>query len=118
MKVTYAGVGLKAMKPNNMNKSLNDSLLTQPASQLETQVTMTIKIRYFASLKESLEKSEDEISGSENAPLTAKKVWQIANPKKQLPENILVAINMDYATLDDLVQDGDEVAFFPPVTGG
>ncbi len=79
---------------------------------------MAITVRYFASLKESLEKSEDEISDSENIPLSAKKVWQITNPEKQLSENILVAINMDYATLDDLVQDGDEVAFFPPVTGG
>ncbi len=79
---------------------------------------MPIKICYFASLKESLEKSEDEISGFENEPLSAKKVWQMANPNKQLPENILVAINMEYAELDDQVQDGDEIAFFPPVTGG
>ena len=79
---------------------------------------MPIKICYFASLKETLEKSEDEIYGSENEPLTAKKVWQLANPNKQLPENILVAINMEYAELDDQVKDDDEVAFFPPVTGG
>ncbi len=34
------------------------------------------------------------------------------------PKGVLVAINQDMASLDSLVNDGDEVAFFPPVTGG
>lgn len=34
------------------------------------------------------------------------------------PAVIRAAINQDFATADDLVTDGDEVAFFPPVTGG
>jgi molybdopterin synthase sulfur carrier subunit len=29
-----------------------------------------------------------------------------------------MAVNMDYAQADQPVRDGDEVAFFPPVTGG
>ena len=33
-------------------------------------------------------------------------------------QNVLVAINQNMATLTSLVSDGDEVAFFPPVTGG
>ncbi len=35
-----------------------------------------------------------------------------------LPGNILAAVNMDYVELDSNVKDGDEIAFFPPVTGG
>lgn len=31
---------------------------------------------------------------------------------------MLVAINQQMAGLDTLVADGDELAFFPPVTGG
>ena len=31
---------------------------------------------------------------------------------------IRVAINQEYAQLDDKVTTNDEVAFFPPVTGG
>ncbi len=34
------------------------------------------------------------------------------------PTAIRAAINQDFATLADPVADGDEVAFFPPVTGG
>ncbi len=31
---------------------------------------------------------------------------------------VRVAVNQEYATLDEPVAEGDEVAFFPPVTGG
>ena len=31
---------------------------------------------------------------------------------------VRVAVNQEYATLDEPVSHGDEVAFFPPVTGG
>jgi len=31
---------------------------------------------------------------------------------------VRVAVNQEYTTLDEPVSPGDEVAFFPPVTGG
>lgn len=31
---------------------------------------------------------------------------------------LLVAVNQDMVQMDTLVKSGDEVAFFPPVTGG
>ena len=31
---------------------------------------------------------------------------------------VRVAVNQEYATLDEPVSSNDEVAFFPPVTGG
>lgn len=34
------------------------------------------------------------------------------------PTAIRAAINQDFATAEAAVADGDEVAFFPPVTGG
>ena len=34
------------------------------------------------------------------------------------PSAIRAAVNQDFATLADAVTDRDEVAFFPPVTGG
>ena len=33
-------------------------------------------------------------------------------------ESILAAVNHDYVERDHALSDGDEVAFFPPVTGG
>lgn len=77
---------------------------------------MSIKVRYFASFKERLGRSEDELAFAEG--LTVRSVWQAATNGLELPGNALVAVNMDYASLDTKVNDGDEVAFFPPVTGG
>ena len=77
---------------------------------------MSIKVRYFASLKESVGRPEDELTFVNL--LTVKEVWNCINPEKSLPDNILAAVNMDYVELDNIVRDGDEVAFFPPVTGG
>jgi len=77
---------------------------------------MSIKVQYFASLKDAIGKSEDEITGEKS--LSVKDVWDLSNQGHKLPENTLAAVNMDYAELNDNVSDGDEVAFFPPVTGG
>jgi molybdopterin synthase sulfur carrier subunit len=79
-------------------------------------MSMSIKVRYFASLKESLGRSEDDFVYT--GLLSAREVWQAIHVATPLPANILVAINMDYVDPDHLVKDGDEVAFFPPVTGG
>ena len=77
---------------------------------------MSIKVRYFASLKELV--GHGEASCNVSAPLSARAVWQQLNPQQPMPNNVLAAINMDYVELDALVADGDELAFFPPVTGG
>ncbi len=77
---------------------------------------MSIKIRYFASLKDYIGRSEDEIIYNE--VLTVTEVWQQATQNKVKPQNTLVSVNMDYVNWDEPVNDRDEVAFFPPVTGG
>ncbi len=75
---------------------------------------MPIQVKFFASLREQLGRSDTEVT----AASTVADVWQQATDGEPLPGRILVAVNLDYATLDSVVKDGDEVAFFPPVTGG
>ncbi len=77
---------------------------------------MAIKIRYFASLREQL--GVDELTIKADGVSTVFDVWKVANQDKSLPRNLLYAVNMEYAQLETEVKDGDEVAFFPPVTGG
>ncbi len=77
---------------------------------------MSITVRYFASLKEKTGRSEDRVSIDDIA--TVRDVWLKTNQNQPLPGNVLAAVNMQYVSLDETVQDGDEVAFFPPVTGG
>lgn len=74
-----------------------------------------ITVRYFGSLKESLGKSTENVNSSEN--FTVLDIWHLTN-SMSLPENTLSAVNMDYVSLTHSVKNGDEVAFFPPVTGG
>jgi molybdopterin synthase sulfur carrier subunit len=45
-------------------------------------------------------------------------VWRSATRDAELAVNTLAAVNMEYVDWDHSVTDGDEVAFFPPVTGG
>lgn len=77
---------------------------------------MTITVKYFASLRERLGRAQDEIPADGIA--TVADAWRIATQGAEFPPNALMAVNMDYAQLDAHVKDGDEVAFFPPVTGG
>lgn len=77
---------------------------------------MSIKVLYFASLKDSVGRSGDELRI--DAPLSVREVWKRANPDTSMPDTVLAAINMEYVDLAAQVGDGDEVAFFPPVTGG
>jgi len=84
---------------------------------------MAIKILYFASLREQLGHAEETLPI--DAPLSVQALletlcargdtWQLAlcdNPHLQ------VAVNHSVADKATVVHDGDEVAFFPPVTGG
>ena len=45
-------------------------------------------------------------------------VWDYCAGGKQRPSNVLVAVNMDYVDGKKVVKEGDELAVFPPVTGG
>ncbi len=35
-----------------------------------------------------------------------------------IPDRPVVAVNMNYASLTDVLRDGDELALLPPVAGG
>lgn len=76
---------------------------------------MTITVRFFASIRVKLGKSHDIIDCMDIA--TVADVWE-RSTRVPPPAHLLVAVNQEYASLGQTVRDGDEVAFFPPVTGG
>ncbi|HPT49033.1 MAG TPA: molybdopterin converting factor subunit 1 [Accumulibacter sp.] len=82
-----------------------------------------LKILYFASLRETLSES------GETLPLPAD-VRDVAGLRRFLAarggrwqclltaKNLRCAVNQEMARADSALNAGDEVAFFPPVTGG
>ena len=77
---------------------------------------MSITVQFFASLREDI--GQQSISLPYENTVDVMTIWQQAAQGKSMPPNTLCAINMEYVKPDSPVNDGDEVAFFPPVTGG
>jgi molybdopterin synthase sulfur carrier subunit len=83
-----------------------------------------IEIRYFARLRERLGISAEQIEVTPQLTdlrtLTAHLsrrggVWAEALGAEQ---PLMTAVNQELSGLDAPIRDGDEVAYFPPVTGG
>ena len=81
-----------------------------------------IKVVFFAALREQLACSELSLSQDEIDNIKQlKQVLITKNPKWQSHLDngtLLYAINKTIVDEQHLIVNGDEVAFFPPVTGG
>lgn len=77
---------------------------------------MAITVRYFASLRENLGRDQDTVEYEDGISVAG--AWARANAGRPMPESMMIAVNMSYVKDDVPLSDGDEVAFFPAVTGG
>ncbi|SDU03421.1 molybdopterin converting factor subunit 1 [Halopseudomonas salegens] len=81
-----------------------------------------LTLNYFARYREALGVGEEQLACSaewatiadlRDHLLTRGDAWHVlAEPK------VMCARNQDMCKLDTPIADGDEIAFFPPVTGG
>ena len=85
---------------------------------------MKVKVLFFASLREQLGTSAEEVElpvnvstvgGLRNYLMQRGAAWQGALADKR---NVRAAVNQDMVNPNAPIKAGDEVAFFPPVTGG
>lgn len=77
---------------------------------------MTVNVLYFARLREELGRERDELELPGDT-VTVGELWRNLHEEAP-PERLMAAVNQEQAGLDSPVRDGDEVAYFPPVTGG
>ena len=85
---------------------------------------MKVNILYFAKLREAVGVEAETIEINENSKVSdllyflqnREEKWsEYFNDKKNL---LRVAINQKIVDVDHSISDGDEIAIFPPVTGG
>ena len=85
---------------------------------------MKVRVLFFAALREQLGVASEEVDlPGETSTVAALRAqlagrgdaWQSALAEKRL---LRFAVNQDMAPLAAAIKAGDEVAFFPPVTGG
>ena len=83
-----------------------------------------MKLLYFAWLKTKIGISEEEVSPPEDVRTVADLITWLKGRSPTYAEALAndavvkVAVNQEYARPDQPVRHGDEVALFPPVTGG
>jgi len=74
---------------------------------------VAVRVRLFAGLRERAGWSECELDGVDRVA----DVWPALDLGAE-PEGLLYAVNKEYADRDRDLEDGDEVALIPPVSGG
>jgi sulfur-carrier protein len=75
------------------------------------------KVLFFAHLRDAVgeEFLKIDASGKTVAELKAELARNYNLPKL---DSVMTAVNEEFAQDDEVIQDGDEVAFIPPVSGG
>ncbi len=82
-----------------------------------------IRVLFFARLREQLDVGQMELS-AEEAGTTVAELRQRLTARGEpwstalSADNVLCAVNQQQARGDEPLTAGDEVAFYPPVTGG
>ncbi|MCW4050453.1 MAG: molybdopterin converting factor subunit 1 [Candidatus Bathyarchaeota archaeon] len=80
---------------------------------------MKIKVKYYASFRDMTGKNEEVLEVKDG--ITVKGIRDHVRgiyEKIAQKEQVLVAVNGTFTQLDEVIKEGDDVAFFPPVSGG
>ncbi len=81
-----------------------------------------IRVLFFARLREQLGTAALELEHDGVSTVAAAREALVARGGEQwqllCADNIITALNQEVVAGDAPLQDGDELAFYPPVTGG
>jgi molybdopterin converting factor subunit 1 len=81
---------------------------------------MSIRILFFASLADISGKREVNLdaAGFTSVKSVFDRFAQEFPPLEKYRSSVLFAVNTEFAKPETPVREGDEIAFFPPVSGG
>jgi len=80
---------------------------------------MKVTVKYFARYREALGRDSERVEGEFSTVDDVRALLAQREGAEVLREqNLMCARNEDLCQLDEPLSDGDEVAFFPTVTGG
>jgi len=77
---------------------------------------MKIHVKYFASVRDLMGTESKDLDIDKS--LSVYELWKDLTVKLNVPKDVRIAVNHKYVDKDFKLNDGDEVAYFPPVTGG
>jgi molybdopterin converting factor subunit 1 len=79
-----------------------------------------VRVRLFASLRDAAGEATAELVLGPMATAEAAWLSLVERHPALAPRrpSLAVAVNRGYSSFDTVLQDGDEVAFIPPVSGG
>ncbi len=81
---------------------------------------LNIKVLFFASCRDLIGTGEREMTLTDGATVTDL-ISELASEQARFTDmapSLMVSVNQAYVERDAELQDGDEVAFIPPVSGG
>ena len=77
---------------------------------------MKVQVKYFANIKDLMGKDTEDIKDMNS--ITVGELWLNLTKDMDIQIKVLYAVNQVYVSKDYKLNDGDEISFFPPVTGG
>lgn len=82
---------------------------------------MNVTIKLFATLKDKAQASQLALELKQSQPRVTDLLAEIVAQKPSLEssmKSLLVTVNHEFAFLDQVISPNDEIALFPPVSGG
>jgi len=86
----------------------------------KTNNEISVRVLFFGAARDAVGQTEVEVSlkGNSTAANAFEEVLEKFPKLRRFGRSLLFAVNQEYAAADREVKDGDELAIFPPVSGG
>lgn len=103
---------------------MKSSVARVATTNVQSRLSIMLSVQYFASIREALNRSDEELqlpAGVDTVQALIDHLLQ-ENPSYESVFNsgnkVLIAVNQTVVDRDHPLNENDEVAFFPPMTGG